>query len=238
MDTPRSSSAALITIISLGILAVCGYKLYLGRQKLTPSAKPEPREYAVKATTLLEPWYEKLFSDFNLENPTDLVPVLTILRERIQDKRAGAEKDKQVLYDRAVELMDGMISGAEERTQALEALLKTAAQPRTTLETTRSMSSSNDHFLAAQMKRSMESLKRRKPALDNLFAQMSRAERDWNAHLPKNAAPESYKFPGIVPVITVDSEPRRNPLEQKAYDQRKWRRTYYDQNGYPRSYSN
>jgi hypothetical protein len=185
-----------------------------------------------------EPRYIQLFSDLNKHNPIDLVPTLTIARERILDKHVAAPKEKQAVYDLAIKVLDGMIAGGEERTQALESLLKTAAHPIAALDTTRSMTSMNQLFPDAQTKRRKESLMRKKPALDTSFAQLRTAERQWNSQLPTNSRPETYRDIPVA-VITVDADTRANPLEQKAYDQRSvysWRTSYYNQYGYPRGY--
>lgn len=254
MDTPRSSSNGLLVIVCLGLLALCGYKVYqdrLERERLAnmpPPPKPRPatpappREQTITVSRVIEPLYVDLFSDLNKDNPVDLVPQMTIARERILDKQAAAAKDKQAVYDLGTKLLDGMISAAEERTQALEALLKAASQPRAALDGGQSMTSSHQHFVAAHLRRGTESLKRRKNPLDTHFAQLRTAEREWNTRLPKNSPQEAYDMANIPPaIITVDVEARQNPLEQKAYDQRRavypWRRIYYDQYGYPRTRS-
>jgi hypothetical protein len=250
MNTPRSSSNGFLAIVCLGILAICGYKVYqdrLERERLagiTPAPAPtqrKPIEHAIAVTRVIEPHYVDLFADLNKDRPMDLVPVMTITRERIRDKHAAAEGDKKAVYDLAVKVLDAMISAGEERTQALESILKADAQPRTALETGRTVNTSNQLFLNSQIKRSSESLKRRKPSVENLFAQLRTAERNWNTHLPKNAPLEIYEIPSIShPVITVEANTRDNSLEQKAYGQRRavypWRRTYYDRYGYPQGY--
>jgi hypothetical protein len=260
MDAPRSSSNGILTIVCLGILALCGYKLYqdhLERERLaelsriakstprpaTPRATPpppKPIEYAITASRQIEPYYIQLFADLDRNNPIDLVPPITIVRERVLDKHATASKEKQVVYEFATKLLDGMTAAAEERTQALESLLKTAAQPRTALDASRNTGTSNQIFLEAQTKRLREALMRRKPAVDNLFAQLRNAERQWNIRLPNDSPLEMYDIGAFAPaIITADVETRSNPLEQRAYDRRTiypWRRSYYEQYGYPRNY--
>src|SRR4029434_1319805 len=118
----------------------------------------------------------------------------------------------------------------EERTQALEALLKSAGLPRTSLDAATTTNTSNQHFLDNQAKRLREALNRRKPAVDNSFAQLRAAERKWNAALPTDSQPETYDLGTLPPaIITVEVDARRNPLENRAYDQRTiypWRRSY------------
>lgn len=253
MDTPRSSSNGIIAVVCVTLLGLCGYKVYqdhLERERLAklpppstprPKATPKPVVYSIAVSRLIEPIYFDLFSELNKDDPYDLVPKMTIARERILDKEAEAEQSKKPVYTIAAKLLDGMIPAGEERTEALEVLLKTAAQPRASLETDRTVSSSNQHFFASQLRRVTESLRKRKPALDTLFSQLRNAEREWNTRLPKDAVPEIYDV-GNIPsaLITVEAQARQNPLEQKAYDQKRavypWRRTYYDQYGYPRSY--
>lgn len=204
-----------------------------------PKTTPKPVVYSIAVSRVIEPIYFDLFSDLNKDAPYDLVPKITVARERILDKESEAAADKKSVYTLAVKLLDGMVAAGDDRTEALEVLLKTAAQPRAALETERTVNSSNQHFLASQLRRGTEGLKKRKPALDALFAQLRNAERDWNSRLPKNALPENYDM-GNVPsaLISVEADARQNPLEQKAYDQRRsvypWRRAYYDQYGYPR----
>jgi len=261
MDTPRSSTNGILIIVCLGILGLCGYKLYqdhLERERLaripvvakatprpiTPrpaTPAPKPIKYAITASRLIEPHYIQLFSNLSRENPIDLVPMLTIIRERILDKHAAAPKEKQLIYELATKVLDAMIAGGEERTQALESLLKTAAQPAGSLESKLSSSTSTQHFLEIQTKRLSESLMRRKPAVENLLAQLRNAERQWNSRLPNDSFSETYDVTAFPPaIITVDAEVRSNPLEQKAYDKRRaiysWRRSYYDRYGYPRNY--
>jgi hypothetical protein len=261
METPQPSSNGFLTVVCLGILALCGYKLYqdhLERERLAQMSRvakatprpatprpttppPKPIEYAITASRLIEPHYVQLFSDLNRENPIDLVPTISIVRERVLDKHVTAPKEKQVVYELATKVLDGMIASAEERTQALESLLKTAAQPRGALESTNNKNTSNQLFLETQTKRLKESLMRKKPAVDNLFAQLRNAERLWNSRLPNDSLPETYDIAAIPPaLITVDVENRSNPLEKRAYDQRRaiypWRRSYYEQYGYPRNY--
>jgi hypothetical protein len=77
--------------------------------------------------------------------------------------------------------------------------------------------------------------------VDQLFVQVRTAERDWNKHAGKNATVERYDLPPKTPVyVTLDQAPTAaNPLEQRAYDQRRavspWRQTYYDRYGYPQT---
>lgn len=201
----------------------------------------KPAEKAIGITRVIEPYYVDLFSDLNVEYPVDLVPVLTIARERLLDRHATADKERKAIYELGAKLLEGMKDVAEQRTQLLEALLKSAARPNSTLETTQPMNSSGQHFLAGQARRSNEALKRRRQPLDSLFIQLRTAEREWNARLPENARQETYNFKGLpYAVITVQAEARQNPLEQRAYDQKRavypWRSSYYDQYGYPRSY--
>jgi hypothetical protein len=248
MNTPRSSSNGFLAIVCLGILAICGYKVYqdrLERERLAnikPQTPRKPTEHAITASRLIEPHYVELFTDLNKDKPMDLVPAMTITRERIVDKHVGADGDKKAVYDLATKVLDAMIAAGEERTQALEAILKTDAQPRAALETGRTLNTSNQLFLESQTKRFTESLKRKKPSVDNLFSKLRTAERDWNARLPKDSPPEIYEIPQLPPaLITVDANvTRENPLEQKAFNQRRaiypWRRTYYDRYGYPRGY--
>ena len=80
---------------------------------------------------------------------------------------------------------------------------------------------------------------RKKPALDNLFAQLRNAERLWNNQLPKDSQPETYDAAEVSPaIISVEVETRSSPLEKRAYDQRRtvWRHSYYERYGYPRNY--
>ena len=198
--------------------------------------KPKKKEYLVAVSGLIEPFYAELFSELNRDNPVDVVPSLTIVRERILDKQSGREADRQAVYSLAVKLIDGMIDAGEERTQALETLLRLAAQPRAALESDRT-ASSKQLFLDTQTRRSMESLKRRKPPLDPLFTQLRTAENNWNSRLSKSALTEQLGLSGLPPaIVTLDEGlTRQNPLEQKAYDQHRVtnssRQRYYEQYG-------
>ncbi|HET6409879.1 MAG TPA: hypothetical protein VFG14_18460 [Chthoniobacteraceae bacterium] len=248
MDAPRSSSNGFLTIVCVGILALCGYKLYHDKQeKDRQSNQPVPIKSARKVpetmitvSQLIEPHYVELFSDLNRNNPVDLVPLLTISKERILDFRARSNEPKQAVFDHAAKLLDGMIVAAEERTQALESVLKTAARSRSTLDAPQATVTSNDLFLGTQTKRLVESLQRKKPALDTQFAALRTAEREWNSKLPPHAWADKYNIPNWPSaIITVEADARNNPLEKKAYDQRRsvysWRQDYYDRYGYPRA---
>lgn len=227
MHPPRSSSNGLYAIVCLGLLALCGFKFYQDHFKQQKRWQTPSRA--------IEPLYTALFSDLNKDNPVNLVPQIKAIRERILDHRATAAEGHGA-YDLAAKLLEGMVVAGEERTQALESLLKTAAQPRGRLDSKHSTTSTNDHFLAIQVQRRTESLRRRKPALDSLFAQLRTAEREGNAKVPQIPLSESHGTEAIAPaLVKVAAQTRNNPLERKAYDRRTvspWRRAYNDRNGY------
>jgi hypothetical protein len=185
MDTPRSSSNGFFALVCIGILAICGYKFYHDR--------PTPQKIAV--SRLVEPDYKRLFSEFDLNYPMDYVPKLSIARDRIHEKQKQADKDKQAVYGMAITLLDGMIDAGEERTQAMEAILRSAAKPRSSLDAGRAVHPASDLFLQSEMRRSYEALRRRKPALDKLLAQYQNAENQWNARLPERSLWEKYDVP-------------------------------------------
>jgi len=215
MDTPRTSSNGLIVVISLGLLALCGYKLYRGWH--TP-----PTEYAIVVTRQIEANYSELFSDLDVARPLDLVPRIEITRDQVLSKRLNASKEKQAVYDEALRLLKAMMETAQERTQSLETLLKTAAQPRGTLETSPAMTSSSQHFFALQLRRGNESLQKQKPGMDRLFAQVRASEREWNARLPDGTPEETYNFQRPRSnLIRVNTASRQNPLDHEAYDKRR-----------------
>ena len=85
------------------------------------------------------------------------------------------------------------------------------------------------------MKRWEEEKNRRKPVLDQVFAQLRIAEREWNKRAGKDAPVEIYDFPDRTPVLINLDPPvaASNPLERRAYDQRRvstypWRWNYYN----------
>ena len=247
MDTPRASSNGLLTVVCVALLGLCGYKVYQDRLEserqanlaaITPKPKASPKppiEKAVAIAHTLESFYVQLFADLNKEYPVDLVPQLTILRERIRDRQMEASKEKAAVYLAGIKLMDSLISAAEDRTDALEELLKVTAQPRPSLESGTTVNSSTQHFVSMKLRRFSESQKRKKAVVDALFAQLRNSEREWNSQLAKNSPPEFYDLTNIpAAIITVDTEVRANPLEKRAYDRRSWRYSYYDRYGYPR----
>lgn len=238
MDTPRPSSNGLLVIVCLALLSLCGYKVYRDYSTPAPIATVPSEGTAIAVSRLIEPAYRDLFSKLDPARPFDFVPRLTFIREGISDKSAEAPIDKKAVYDLSIRLLDRMIPIAEERTESLEALLKTKSRPRSNLEATAMMDPS-DHFLDQQMRRGNDALNQRKLALDSLWAQLQDAEREWNKQLPKNSLPETYKIkkrPQLA--IRIETNARQNPLDRTAYDRRPWHRVYYDNYGYPRAQSN
>jgi hypothetical protein len=194
---------------------------------------------AVGLSRVIEPLYTELFSDLNQSQPADLVPPLEVTRERILDKKTHVEAEKQPAYDAAIRLLTAMAAVGEERTKTLQAMLQ-AAQAKASLEGTNSMTRSGAFFAQGVVKRWDEERKRRKPALDQIFAQLRNAEREWNKRAGEHALVENYDLPALAPLyITTEQVAASNPLDRRAYDQRRviypWRTIYYDRYGYPRT---
>ncbi|RYD63805.1 MAG: hypothetical protein EOP84_33310 [Verrucomicrobiaceae bacterium] len=252
----------LVTLLGVLALGLLIYKHHTGRMKAAaeraaqraaeaaaararmekPARKPKkpPQLEAIALSRVLEPHYRDLFSSLDQHRPEDLVPPLEITKERILDMQTHAEPEKQVVYSRGITLLNGMIALAEERTKTLEAMLKTAAG-RSSLDSPNAVSTSTSFFTQTTIKRWEEEKARHKARLDQLFTALRTAERDWNKRAGKNALVERYDLPtDSAPVlVTVDHvAPPANPLERKAYDQRRvtpWRSSYYDRYGYPQS---
>ena len=230
----------LLAFVVLIAAAAWAYHMHRSTVKVpAPVATPSPR--AVAISRKLEPSYQALFSDLNRDSPADLVPPLEITRERILDKKTHVEPQKQPVYDAAAALVSAMIIVGEERTKALQELLKATAQSKASLETATTANRSSAFFAQGITRRWDDERKRRKPAVDQLFARLRDAERGWNQHVPPNARADSFDSVNVAQVdVTIDpatTEPR-NALERGAYDQRRvvypWRRSYYDRYGYPR----
>lgn len=203
-------------------------------KRTTPTPAPD-RPTAVRISRLIESQMVDLIGPLDQRNPVDLVPPLQILKERVIDKKLHADKRKLPVYDQAVKTLDVMISIADERTTALDNVLRVAARPASTLDSGNSITSSNGFFLEGAIKRWESNRAQRKAVLDQAMAQLRTAERDWNKIAGENAFPEDYDFGSLPPVLVKveAAEARPNPLERGAYNQRRqtftWRRAYYDQ---------
>ena len=233
----------LLVLLAIGCLAVGAYKIHSDRVKdaaelaAIEARAAQPRGQAVGLTKVIEPFYNELFSDLNQNDPADLVPPLETVRERILDKQTHAEAEKQPIYDLAIRLLTAMAAVGEERTKTLQSLLQ-AAQTKASLEGQNSMTRSGAFFAQSVAKRWDDERRRRKPPLDQMFAQLRSAEREWNKRLGEDAKVENYKVPRRAPVyITADQVAPANPLDRNAYNQQRvvypWRATYYSQYGYP-----
>jgi hypothetical protein len=218
MDTPGSKSNTSIVVILLVLLAVCGLKL-------KHDWESNNAETSIAVSRQIESHYNKLFSDLDLNKPFDPMPRLQFTREQVRQKEAGAsEKEKKAVYEQAGKLLDAMIEVADERKQALQVLLRKASQPRAKLDMAHSVTSSAQHFLQLDIRRANESLNKRKAVLDQLLAQVRNAETDWNSHLPNTAKEEYYSsrnIPSVFVTAGVSEPAHSNPLERRAYDQRK-----------------
>ncbi|MHA3771358.1 hypothetical protein ACXR0O_07465 [Verrucomicrobiota bacterium sgz303538] len=251
----------IVTLFAVGALVFAGYKLHTDQVKSAAdqaaaaarsealregsrkkTSKPGPLD-AVALSRVIEPLYKDLISPLDQNHPADLVPQLQITRERILDIQAHAEGEKKSVYAQSVTLIETMIAFAEERTKALESLIR-AAKGKSSLDSPTATSSSSAFFAQTSIKRWEDEKSRRKPALDQLFAQLRNTEREWNKRVGKDAAVERYDLPDNTPVyVNIDAPVTApNPLERRAYDQRRtgtysntysWRRAYYDRYGYP-----
>lgn len=238
MYTPRPPFNGLFATVLLGFATFCGNAhAQAPAAPATPAAPttPAPTESATERpiglSAVFERYYQDLFSELKTDNPADLVPPLALARDRLLDKSAKVNTEKKAVYDLGIKLLDNMRAVAEERTQYLVALLKTAARPSASLESAKSTSTSNQHFLTLQIQKSNDALKRKKPALDAMFAQLKTAERTWNARFPDGMRAESYNFKGLwYPMI--------EGLDQKASNQNPanypWRSAYYQRYGAPK----
>lgn len=244
----------IVTLLAVGALVFAGYKLHTDQVKsaadqAAAAARSEALQTktsksgvlnAVALSRAIEPLYKDLISPLDQTHPADLVPQLQITRERILDVQAHAEEEKRSVYAQGVTLIDAMIACAEERTKALESLVR-AAKGKSSLDSPTATSSSSAFFAQTSIKRWEDEKSRRKPALDQLFTQLRNTEREWNKRVGKDARVERYDLPDNTPVyVNIDAPVTApNPLERRAYDQRQtgiysWRRAYYDRYGYPR----
>jgi hypothetical protein len=196
------------------------------------AAKPAPMQ-AVAISRMLERWYFVLFADLNQAAPEDLVPPLTVARERLLDSKALVEPGKQPIYDAAVNVLARMILVAEERTKALESLLASDADPRSTLDSKNTTVASRTFFASSATRKWDMTRKQAKPAVDQVFAQLRAGERAWNEKAGPDAPVDSYDLGSLAPVMVVASGPQAaNSLEKGAYGySRPWRRAYYNQYG-------
>lgn len=241
----------LVTLVALVVIAFCIHKFHNENVKeaaekaaaearadalrsIPKKVKPAPRQ-AVAISKMIEPWYLSLFSDLNRNKPEDLVPPLTIAKERVLDSKSMVEREKHPIYDMGVKVLSSMIDAAEERTKAIEAMMQAAANDKSSLDSENTISASKSFFAQSTMRRWEDEKRRRKVAIDQLFAQLRSAERVWNSTIGKDAVADSYDLAGLVPVlVSVDNKiVGGSSLEKGAYNQTRtmypWRRTYYDQ---------
>lgn len=227
MYTPHPLFNGLFATVLLSLVTFCGDAP--GQAPTAPPASPETPQVAsvperpIGLSAVFETYYQRLFSEVKIDDPADLVPPLTLARERLLDKSTKVDAQKKAVYDLGIKLLDNMKVVAEERTQSLIGLLKTAARPASSLETTKSTGSTNEHFLNLQLQRANDGLKRKKPALDAMFTQLKTAERAWNTRFPEGTRAENYNFKGLFsPLITKEA----------GYP---WRTNYYQRYGIPKS---
>jgi hypothetical protein len=200
-----------------------------------PPVQPAPMQ-AVAISRMLEHWYFELFSDLNQATPADLVPPLTIARERLLDSKALVEPAKRPIYDAGVNVLSRMILVAEERTKALETLLSTEADPRTALDSKHTAVASRTFFASSATRKWDVTRKQAKPAIDQVFAQLRAGERAWNQKAGPDAAVDSYDLGSLTPVMIAPSGAQTsNSLGKGAYgESRPWRRPYYIRYNGPR----
>lgn len=232
MYIPHPPFNGLFATVLLGMVAFCGNAHAQAPAAPAPApapAAPAPAspdssvpERPVGLSAVLEPYYQHLFSELKTDYPADLVPPLTLARERLLDKSTKVVAEKKAVYDLGLKLLDNMKAVAEERTQSLMALLKAAARPSSSLDTAKSTASTNEHFLKLQLQKANDSLKRKKPALDAMFTQLKTAERAWNARFPEGTRAENYNFKALsYPIISKEA----------GYP---WRSNYYQRYGIPK----
>ncbi len=187
----------------------------------------------VEISRNLEKSYTDLLADLNQANPVDLVPTLSVIRERLRDKRIQVEAARQPIYDAGDALLVAMIDTGEERTSALQSLLQ-AAERKNVLEKQGSLTSTAAFFAQGAVKKWADERSRRKPGLDQLMGQLRQMEREWNQRTTAASGVDSFDSPNIPAArITVDATVSANSLERGAYNQdRPWRRYYYDSTGY------
>lgn len=242
------NSLALLLILIL----VAGYQWHMktvntaaseaaarAREAALPRTPAPAPIHAVSISRSLEPMYADLFADLDRTMPLDLVPPLEIVRERILDKKVLVEPAKRAVYDLGNDLAVAMIDVAEERTKALRSLLETTARGKSSLDTTHSTTTTGAFFAQSAVKRWDEERRRRRSQTDQLFVRVRNAEREWNQRLPTDAAVDSFDPPTISPpTITVDFPTgSASSLEIGTYGRStnySWRRSYYNQSGYPR----
>jgi hypothetical protein len=228
-------------LLFLGMV-VFGYRYYETRFKPTTEEVPSATSPAPKApggvliSRQLEASYLQLFSDLNPTSPEDLVPPMVLTRERLLDKKGQVVAGKRPVYDAGINLVGTMISVAEERTKMLEELVRVTKQSGS-LETRNTISSATSFFAQGVTKRWDQYRRQAKAATDPLLGKLRAAERDWNQQTNEKLTKDGYDLPTLEPVMIDVKVLGANPLEKSAYNQRRalWRRTFYDQYGYPRT---
>jgi hypothetical protein len=229
-----ASEAAEVAAARANTEAAARMKAEALRSKVTTPRPPALKAVAISRS--IEPQYQELFSDLNSHHPADLVPALEITRERILDKQQHVEVEKHEAYTAGINLIKAMVAVAEIRTQKLQALLDANARPAAALDG-RTTTTTSSFFAQTTARQWDAERQRRKPALDQLFANLRQKEREWNKRAGENAQAEDYDIPIFQPVfVSVDPVAVQNPLERRAYDQKRavypWRSSYYTQYGY------
>jgi hypothetical protein len=243
----------LATLVAIAVIAFCVYKYRT--DKAGGAAKPalvegaEDSEFqaggkanpapgqGVAIARALDPFYKRLFADLDRKKAEDLVPPLTVTRERLAAGKAAVEPAKHGVYDLGILLTARMIDTAEERTKALEAVLQAAANEKSSLDSKGTLAASKAFLAEATARRWEDEKRRRKVVIDQLMERLRAAETQWNAGLAEGAPTDNYDIARLDPVfVSVETKVvGASALDQSKHNQTRtmypWRRAYYQKYG-------
>ena len=210
----------LVTLLVFGALGFFAYNNFLNRKQ------------AVAPSHVIEPFYGELFGPLSAVQPSDLVPPLKLLKERILAKQASAEPEKRALYDKTIALLNGMIPLAQERTKALEAVVK-GAKTKASLDSPYAPTSTTA-FFARTTSQQWEQLKaRQKPILDQMLIQLRTAENELNKRVGPKAEVEGYNLPEYTPVAVTVGTPASGGASAQRSSSNPWGSSPYGTPAHP-----
>jgi len=177
---------------------------------------------AVNIAAILQPQRDVLASPITTRRPLDLVPPLTFFREKILDHQTRAPAEKKPVYDTALEVVDEMLKVANERTQALQALIKGTRQMPGSLDAREAdMRKTNAFFGQTVVKRWDDRSKVLMPKVDQLLLKLRDVEMTWNHSLQGSVPMESWETPNFNRSLVRMDDDEEGTLERGAYDQRR-----------------
>jgi hypothetical protein len=223
----------LLAVAVIALSAIIIHRVYQDRLREQAPKAPANTTKPILVSEKLEPTYADLVGEVSSDRPYDLVPPIHVMKERIEDKKAKSTGAAVALYGKAVELATAMEDVAEERTRVLTSMVNHVSRGQGPLDSPQG--SKTGEFFAQSVKSRWDAeLRRRKPALEQLFASLRSQEREWNKAANNRLQSEDSDIPTFVPpTITANPSVNANPLEKGAYGRNyPWRRRYYEQYGY------